>query len=89
MPLLAFVTEQATTAMTWSDMTLQPVFATPNFLDGAEGHRAALRGMRIEPTILVTKAQPLEEAILWAVRKGGLPPAPQSPRTEERSSIFV
>ena len=53
MPLMAFVTDRATAAMTWRDMSLQPVFATPNFLDGPEGHRASLRGTNIECTILV------------------------------------
>src|SRR5208283_3669318 len=34
MPLMAFVTDAGMTAMTWRDMSLHPVFATPNFLDG-------------------------------------------------------
>ena len=80
MPLMAFVTDRATAAMTWEDMGLQPVYATPDFLDGAEGHRAALRGKKIEATILVRKPAPLEEAILWAVGKCGLPPLPKPPR---------
>ena len=42
MPLMAFVTDRVMAAMTWSDMSLQPVFATPNFLDGPDGHRASL-----------------------------------------------
>ena len=88
MPLMAFVTDRATTALTWRDMGLQPVFATPNFLDGAEGHRAALRGTRIEATILVTRPQPLEQAILWAVRERGLPPLPPPPRPSESQLDF-
>ncbi len=80
MPLMAFVTDRATMAMTWHDMSLQPVFATPNFVDGAEGHRAALRGKQIDATILVRGPAPIEEAILWAVNKRGLPPVPKAPR---------
>jgi len=83
MPLMAFVTDRAALAMTWRDMSLQPVFATPNFLDGAEGHRAALRGTQIEATILARKPAPLEETILWAVKKRGLPPLPKPPRNRE------
>ena len=83
MPLMAFVTDRAALAMTWGDMSLQPVFAAPNFLDGAEGHRAALRGTRIATTVLVTRPAPLEKAILWAVKKRGLPPLPQAPRNRE------
>ena len=80
LPLMAFVTDRASTAMTWQDMSLQPVFATPNFLDGAEGHRAALRGKNIAATIRVHPPEPLESAILWAVTRRGLPPLPQAPR---------
>jgi hypothetical protein len=83
MPLMAFVTDRATLAMTWRDMSLQPVFATPNFLDGAEGHRAALRGKHIEATILVGKPAPLADAILWAVKRRGLPATPKPPRSRE------
>jgi hypothetical protein len=83
MPLMAFVTDRATMAMTWRDMSLQPVFATPNFLDGAEGHRAALRGTHIDATILLRRPSPLEEAILWAVKKRGLPPLPNPPRSRQ------
>ncbi len=83
MPLMAFATDKMLAAMTWSDMKLQPVFATPDFLDGAPGHRAALCGKQIEATILVRAPVPLEEAILWAVKKRGLPPVPKPPRSRE------
>lgn len=83
MPLMAFVTDRVSAAMTWRDMALQPIFATPDFLDGAEGHRAALRGRKIEATILVRKPAPLEEAILWAVKERGLPPLPKPSRSRE------
>lgn len=83
LPLMAFVTDRAATAMTWEDMALQPVFATPNFLDGAEGHRAALRGKNIKATLRIRPPQTLEEAILWAVTKRGLPPLPEPPRDRQ------
>jgi hypothetical protein len=83
MPLMAFVTDRISAAMTWRDMTLQPVYATPDFLDGTEGHRAGLRGKKIEATILVRKAAPLEDAILWAVKERGLPLLPKLPRGRE------
>jgi len=81
MPLMAFVTDRASVAMTWSDMTLQPLFATPNFFDAAADHRMALRGPKIEATIRVDRL-PLEEAIYWAVKKHGLPPIPEPPRSQ-------
>ena len=83
MPLMAFVTDRATAAMIWRDMSLQPVFATPNFLDGPEGHRASLRGKKIECAILVRPPAPMEEAILWAAQREGLPPLPAAPRPRE------
>ena len=83
MPLMAFVTDRAMAAMTWSDMALQPVFATPNFLDGPDGHRASLRGKNIDCTILVRQPGPMEDAILWAVKRRGLPPLPTAPRPRQ------
>ena len=76
MPLMAFVTDRATVAMTWSDMELQPIYATPNFFDGTDDHRMALRGTKIEATIARRRRASLEETILWAVKKRGLPPLP-------------
>ena len=42
-----------------------------------------LRGTRIAATVLATGPAPLEKAILWAVKKRGLPPLPQAPRNRE------
>jgi len=81
MPLMAFVTGRATVALTWKDMNLQPTFATPNFFDGTPDHRASLKGKNIDATILVRKPGRIEEAILWAVKKNGLPPLPKPPRS--------
>ena len=83
MPLMAFVTDRATAAMTWRDMSLQPVFATPNFLDGPEGHRASLRGKNFECAILVRPPGPIEDALLWAAQRRGLPPLPAAPRPRQ------
>ncbi|MGO8747435.1 MAG: hypothetical protein ACLQNE_15735 [Thermoguttaceae bacterium] len=82
LPLMAVVTDRASVAVTWTDMANQPVFATPNFFDGTDDHRMALRGRHVAATIRVCR-QPLEECILWAVRRRGLPPVPPAPRSEE------
>jgi hypothetical protein len=80
MPLLACVTDRASVALSWNDMSLQPTYASPNFLDGMAGeHRMSLRGKRIDAAIRVAGGD-LEDAILWAVRRSGLPPLPASPR---------
>jgi hypothetical protein len=83
MPLMAYVTDRGAVALTWNDMRLQPTFATPNFFDCTPDHRMALRGQRIEATLLID-AVPLEETIHWAVKRQGLPPLPAAPRTPER-----
>jgi len=80
MPLMTCVTDRGAVAMTWSDMTLRPVYASPNVLDGVADHRMGLRGKKIRATILVKKAT-VEETIAWAVKKaGGLPDLPKPPR---------
>ncbi len=83
MPLMAFVTDRGSIAMTWNDMALQPTFASPNFFDGQDDHRMALRGTRIEATLRVDRT-PLEEAILWAAKRHGLPPLATPPRTRSQ-----
>ncbi len=82
MPLMTFVTDRGTVALTWDDMALQPIFATPNFFDGTADHRMALRGQKIHATILVGD-ESVEDTILWAVRRHELPPLPTPPRTPE------
>ena len=81
MPLMTCVTDRGAVAMTWSDMTLRPVYASPNVLDGAADHRMALRGKKITATILVAEKATVEDTIAWAVKKaGGLPDLPKAPR---------
>jgi hypothetical protein len=66
-------------------MTLQAVFAAPDFLDGTASHRMALRGSTISAVVRVgagwTERGRLEPAILWAVQRRGLPPLPAPPRS--------
>jgi len=82
MPLMACVTDRAAVAVTWTDMSNQPVYASPNFFDGTPDHRMALRGTHIKATIFVGHPDPavagggIEETILWAVNKQRLPPLP-------------
>lgn len=81
MPLMAFVTPAACVALSWEDMKLQPVYATPNFFDGTAEHRMSLRGERIRATLRIAPGS-VEDAVLWVVKKRGLPPLPQPPRTQ-------
>ncbi len=82
-PLMSLVTDRAAVAMTWSDTALQPVYATPNFFDATADHRMALRGTKIDATILVDRI-PVEETIAWFVKKRGLPPLPPEPRSRQQ-----
>jgi hypothetical protein len=85
MPLMACVTDRASVALTWDDMTLQPVFAVPNFLDGTPDHRMSLKGTSIGAVLRVGPGWNadgrLEEAILWATKRRGLPDLPPRPRS--------
>lgn len=83
MPLMAFVTERTSVALTWEDMSLQPVYATPNFFDGTADHRMTLQGKKMRATLRVSR-QPLEESIAWVVGRHGLPELPPAPRTREQ-----
>ena len=54
MPFAAFITDEASVAMIWSDPAqTQPIFATPNFFEGTNDHRMALRGRDIRATIRI------------------------------------
>ncbi len=82
MPLALFATDRATVALHWSDMQLQPTYATPDFFDGTSGHRMSLVGTKIDATVLVDRLS-VEETIFWAVKKQGLPPLPPAPRSQK------
>ena len=85
MPLMAFVTDRASVAMSWDDMALQPVFATPNFFDGTDDHRMTLQGRNIY-AVIRCGTDPLEESIAWAVGRYGLPALPAAPRTHAQQN---
>ncbi len=87
MPLMSFVTDRASVSLTWDDMSLQPIFATPNFFDAADDHRMALRGSKIHAVLRIDNG-PLRDQIVWAVRRRGLPPLPEAPRTSDMQYRF-
>jgi len=88
MPLAAFTTDQASVALSWDDMRLQPTYATPNFVDGTADHRMSLVGMRYEAFLRV-KQESLEDAVLWAVGRHGLPEPPDPPRSAKEQEELV
>ncbi|NMC19138.1 MAG: hypothetical protein GYA33_01850, partial [Thermogutta sp.] len=88
MPLVAFTTDRATVALSWDDMRLQPTYATPNFVDGTAEHRMSLVGTRYE-AFLRLKHETLEDAVLWAVQRHGLPEPPDPPRSPKEQEELV
>lgn len=80
-PLLAVTTDRGSVALSWDDMTLQPTYATPDFIDGTAQHRLSLRGSTIRAVLHVAPER-LEETVAWAVGRHGLPALPPAPRTE-------
>ncbi len=88
MPLAAFATDRATVSLSWDDMRLQPTYATPNFVDGAADHRMSLVGTRYEAFLRV-KQESLEDAVVWAVRRHGLPELPDPPRSPKEQEELV
>lgn len=92
MPLAAYVTDRGSAAMLWEDMTLQPVFSSPNRYDLTPDHLMRLKGrtqhfrLRLGPT--AAQGARLDDAILWAVAQRGLPELPAAPRTPEAQMAF-
>lgn len=87
-PLMSTRTDLGTVTLVWDDMTLQPTYAVPNFFDGSADHRMALRGRRIVARVRLGDS--LEDDIVWAVQRHGLPPVPARPRSEaEQRALCV
>lgn len=81
LPLMAFVTDRGSIALSWDAMALQPIYATPNFFDGTTDHRMSLQGRDIQ-AVLRLGNDAIEESIRWAVQRHGLPALPAAPRTQ-------
>ncbi|GAB6164448.1 hypothetical protein JCM19992_04480 [Thermostilla marina] len=80
MPLMHISTAEISAAVLWRDMWLQPTFAVPNFYDAANESRMSLRGEEIQAVVRFGR-HTLEDDVLWAVRRRGLPPLPAPPRS--------
>ena len=88
MPLMACVTTRGAVALAWDDMNLQPVFAVPNFLERTSDHLMALEGNAVDTVVRVAASGPVEELVLWSVRRHGLPPLPKAPRDPEAQAAL-
>jgi hypothetical protein len=88
LPLMACVTTRGGVAVAWDDMTLQPVFAAPNFIEKTGDHLMALEGQTVEAVVRVAASGPVEELVLWAVKRHGLPPLPKAPRDPQAQAAL-
>ena len=92
MPLAVVVTSQNAVGLLWDDPSLQPTFASPDFLDGSDSHRVSLKGKNITAKIRFQdgwdNGQRLEDLVLWAVRSRGLPEVAKTPRGFEQQMQF-
>lgn len=88
MPLAAYVSDLSSVALLWDDHALQPVFSTPNRYDSTPDHLMGLKGGALQFRLHLgdgfERGGRLEDAILWAVKKRGLPEPPEPPRTPDQ-----
>ena len=81
-PYAAITTDRGSVAMLYDDPKTRPIFAVPDFIDGdASSSRMNLCAKGASGKIRVAAPEPLENAILWAVKTIGLPEPPVPPRT--------
>lgn len=84
MQLAAVVTGTDRIGFRWKDPLLQPVFATPNFFDGAKDTRIALRGSNVTATIALSAGWDaggrIEDSVVEYISARGLPDAAQPTR---------
>ncbi len=96
-PFMAVVTEKVGFGLLWDNPKVQSVFATPDFIFGEPTkHHMGLYGKELSGTVKITsKKHPLppevtqlDNLILWAFQKHGLPELPQRPRDDEQQRLL-
>lgn len=90
MPLAVLKGEEISIGMMWNDMKLQPVFASPNFIDAEPDHRVSLKGNEYQANIRFVKVESIPETIEWFVERRGFPkpnPAPRTPDEQKQLSL--
>ena len=92
MPLAELETDKGGAALYWDDLSLQPVFSSPNRFDFTEDHRVSLMGSQIKASLeLFSPTQDQEEtasfrAIRSYITRKGFPPPPPALRTVEEQN---
>ncbi|MDO5555061.1 MAG: hypothetical protein Q4G68_15005 [Planctomycetia bacterium] len=89
-PLMAVVTDRSSVAFLYDDPMQRPVFASPNFVDGRfDEHRMALFGTHLSGSLRVEGPEPLEKAILWGVKRHGLPELPPNRPLDQQNELTM
>jgi len=92
MPFMGIITDKASFGLLWDDPLKTHIqFATPDFLEGKQPgdllqNRMGIFGSKIKGVLRVGNAygeETMEDAVLWAVKKRGVPPLPPVPRSLE------
>lgn len=79
-PWSAITTDRGSVTMLYDNPKTQPVFAVPDFIDGdASSSRMNLCASGASGKLRIAAPEPLEAAILWAVKSRGLPEPPTPP----------
>jgi len=89
-PYAAITTDRGSVVMLYDAPKTQAVFAVPDFIDGdAASSRINLCAKSASGKIRVAAPEPLEDAILWAVKERGLPEPPTPPRTGQAQKDVI
>ena len=89
-PYAAITSDRGSVAMLYDDPKTQPIFAVPDFIDGdATSSRMNLCAKSASGKIRVAAPEPLENAILWAVKTRGLPEPPVPPQTGQAQEDVI
>ena len=92
MPFMGIITDRCSFGLLWDNpLNTRVQFATPDFLEGKQPgdplqNRMGLFGAKVKGVLRIGPAyneETIEDAILWAVNKRGVPPLPPAPRSLE------
>ena len=86
----AITTDRGSVVMLYDDPKTRPIFAVPDFIDGdASSSRMNLCAKSGSGKIRVAAPEPLENAVLWAVKTIGLPEPPTPPRAGQTRKDLI
>ena len=89
-PYAAIVTDRGSFTTHYDNPKARAIFAVPDFLDGDDATaRFNVCASRASGTIRIVEPEPLEDAILWVLKRRGLPELPTPPRRGRELEEFI